>query len=155
MSVLDDKIAELKTEWLKALRAGNTAKASEIKGKIEQVEKDLQKQKEKVEIYGTITPANMPPFVDVSAIPQESKDMIVFGFKRGEDSGNELYKGTMEQCKAWCRNEVPADYDSLNICQNNGVIEMRIAKDCKPAEDFIKLLEDKEKEKKISKSFTR
>lgn len=66
--------------------------------------------------------------------------MIICGLKNGENVSANLYEGTLEQCKAWCRTETPAEYESLNICENNGVIALRIFKNGQPTKDFLNLL---------------
>ena len=67
--------------------------------------------------------------------------MIICGLKNGENVSKDLYKGTLEQCRAWCKSAVPADYDSLNICEDSGVIVFRIVNDGRQAKDYLTLLE--------------
>ena len=61
--------------------------------------------------------------------------MIVYG------NDKILFKGTLEQCRAWCKSAVPADYDRLNICEDNGVIVFRLVANGNQTEDYITLLE--------------
>lgn len=61
--------------------------------------------------------------------------MIVYG------NDKILFKGTLEQCRAWCKSAVPADYDSLNICEDSGMIAFRLVNDGKQAKDYVTLLE--------------
>lgn len=79
--------------------------------------------------------------------------MIIWGSKIGEETGKELYSGTKDQCVIWCRNEAPAKYESLNICEDTGEIVLRVFKDGKPAADYMKIFEDTEEDmlKKYSK----
>ena len=153
MSVLGDKIQELRGELERARRRGDSARIMELSTKIEKLDEELKKQKQQIEQFGTITPVNMPKHINVSAIPQESKEMIVFGTRKGEDYGNELYKGDLEQCKEWCKNAVPEEYDKLDICRSNGVIEWRLVRDGMPFWDFDKLID--EVPEIMSKAFTR
>ena len=77
--------------------------------------------------------------------------MIVWGTKIGDNCGNELYKGTFEQCRTWCKSVVPADYDSMNICEDSGVIVLRIINNGKQAKDYLTLLEPENMDGLISR----
>lgn len=77
--------------------------------------------------------------------------MIVWGTKISDNCGNELYKGTLEQCRAWCKNIIPADYDSLNICEDNGVIVFRLVANGNQTEDYLTLLEPENMDGLISR----
>jgi hypothetical protein len=66
--------------------------------------------------------------------------MIVYGTLKSEDAGNVLFKGNMEECKTFVKGLVPDDYDSLNIDQENGVIEKRYIVNGGFAEDFKELI---------------
>lgn len=61
--------------------------------------------------------------------------MIVYG------NDTVLYRGTLEQCRLWCKNIIPADYDRLSICEDNGVIVFRLVANGNQTEDYITLLE--------------
>lgn len=61
--------------------------------------------------------------------------MIVYG------NDTVLYRGTLEQCRVWCKNIIPADYDRLSICEDNGVIVFRLVANGNQTEDYITLLE--------------
>lgn len=61
--------------------------------------------------------------------------MVVYG------NDKVLYRGNLEQCRTWCKSAIPADYDSLAICDDSGVIVLRLVNHGKQAEDYITLLE--------------
>lgn len=52
--------------------------------------------------------------------------MILFGILRTEEVGNIIYSGTKEECEKHAKTLDLNDYYSLNICQDNGVIEKRL-----------------------------
>lgn len=52
-------------------------------------------------------------------------EMIVTGTSK-EDDLRILCKGSLEECKQYCRSIKPAEWDSVNICEDNGVIRHRI-----------------------------
>lgn len=69
MSALGNKIQELRGELERARRRGDSARIMELSRKL-----DEELKKEQIEQFGTITPANMPQFTDVSAIPREKEN---------------------------------------------------------------------------------
>lgn len=71
MSALGNKIQELRGELERARRRGDSARIMELSSQLRKLDEDLKK--EQIEQFGTITPANMPQFTDVSAIPQEQE----------------------------------------------------------------------------------
>ena len=77
--------------------------------------------------------------------------MIVWGTKIGDNCGNELYKGTFEQCRTWCKSVVPADYSSLSICEDNGMIVFRLVANGRQAKDYLTLLEPENMDGLISR----
>lgn len=65
------KIQELRGELEQARRRGDSARIMELSSQLNKLDEDLEK--EQIKQFGTITPANMPQFTDVSAIPQEQE----------------------------------------------------------------------------------
>lgn len=53
--------------------------------------------------------------------------MIVCGTKK--DNLYDLFEGTLDECKKYCKSVIPSEWDSVNICRDNGVIEKRFIKD--------------------------
>lgn len=52
--------------------------------------------------------------------------MVVFGtLKIGEEAGNILFTGTLEECQDYVRKLNHFDYYELNICEDNGKIAER------------------------------
>ncbi len=66
--------------------------------------------------------------------------MLVCGCKKNEDVDTNLFKGNLEECKAYCKKLVPADFYSLDIVEDNGLISKRIFLHGTFAEDFFELL---------------
>jgi hypothetical protein len=55
--------------------------------------------------------------------------MIVFGTLKSakpNESGNVLFDGTLEDCQKYAANLDKGDYESLNICADNGIIKERL-----------------------------
>ena len=52
--------------------------------------------------------------------------MVVFGRLNVEKFGNILFKGDLDQCREYAGKLHHYEYDSLNICQDNGIIVERI-----------------------------
>ncbi len=71
MSVLGDKIQELRGELERARRRGDSARIMELSSQLNKLDEELKK--EQIEQFGTITPVNMPKHINVSAIPQEQE----------------------------------------------------------------------------------
>lgn len=67
--------------------------------------------------------------------------MVVFGRLKGDEVGSIIYTGDMASCKKFCKSIIPAEYDSLSIDLDNGVISKRIISSGAPAEDFKELIE--------------
>ena len=54
--------------------------------------------------------------------------MVLYGHLKTEEVGNIIYSGTKEECENHAKTLDLNDYYSLNICQDNGVIDERIVK---------------------------
>ena len=53
--------------------------------------------------------------------------MVVFGtLRKGEEAGNIIFRGTLEECRSYTRTLDQAVYYDLNICEDNGTIAERI-----------------------------
>lgn len=68
--------------------------------------------------------------------------MVVFGTLKNENAGSQLFNGDIQSCKEFCKKLVPADYEAVNICEDNGIISKRIIYNGVPAENFKELIED-------------
>ena len=53
--------------------------------------------------------------------------MVVFGKRKNENVGKSLFQGDLRECRDFITDEVcKADYEELNIDEDNGVIVERI-----------------------------
>lgn len=54
--------------------------------------------------------------------------MVLYGHLKTKEVGNIIYSGTKEECENHAKTLDLNDYYSLDICQDNGVIDERIVK---------------------------
>ena len=53
--------------------------------------------------------------------------MVVFGtLKVGEEAGNILFTGNLDQCREYAKELNHSDYYELSICEDNGIIKEKI-----------------------------
>ena len=52
--------------------------------------------------------------------------MVLYGHLKKEEVGNIIYDGSKEECENFAKTLDLDDYYSLNICQDNGIIDERI-----------------------------
>ena len=68
--------------------------------------------------------------------------MLVCGRCTGENVSTIMLEGTLEECRSLCRGAIPAKYESLNICHDNGVILWYLVKNGKQYIDYEKLIDE-------------
>lgn len=72
--------------------------------------------------------------------------MVVFATLRSEESGKALFTGTPEACRDYIRIlDNKNNYESLNLCQDNGEIVERAISHNMPTEWLIDLIEREDK----------
>lgn len=52
--------------------------------------------------------------------------MVVFGRRKIERAGSVLFRGELDQCREYVGELTQSDYDTLDICENDGRIAERI-----------------------------
>ena len=52
--------------------------------------------------------------------------MIVCGWRRGANVSENLFYGSLEECKEYCLKLEKSGFNDINICEDNGVISLRV-----------------------------
>lgn len=68
--------------------------------------------------------------------------MVVFGTLKTEEIGQILHSGSLEDCKSFLLKLKKDDYSSLNITQDNGIIEHRAIFNNMPTKWLLDLIEN-------------